>query len=125
MECVLVVNTGSLLAAGVERVLSRETDLHVVTIAPKCEAAVIEEVRLLQPDVIVLDEGAGIIDVTKLLVLLEEYSDLRVVTLRVSDTWVGVYDKHKTLLTQIADLVAIIRYGWNPPCTRERAFHSR
>jgi len=113
------------LAAGIRSVLSRETNLHVAAIAPKCEAALIEEIRLLQPDVVVLDETTHIVRLAKLLGLLEDYPDLRVVVLRTTDNRVRVYDKQEVSVAQIADLVEVIRHGSTPSCSGEGATHSR
>lgn len=106
---VLIIDTRSLLVAGIKSVLSREPDLHVEAIAPEGEAALIEAIERSRPDTVVLDEGSLVFDVPGLLALLEEYPVFRVVVLRADNSVARIYDKQQVLLRQVSDLVTAIR----------------
>ena len=89
--------------------LSGETDLEVTGIAPGDQAELAQEIRRLQPDLIVLDKDSRWVDATELLATLQDYPKLRLVVVSANDNLVCIYDKQQVLTNRATDLVGIIR----------------
>lgn len=111
MQRVLVVGNASLLGAGIESLLAEEPDLMVIGKISDDKAELIKEIRHLQADVVVLHETGEVADPGDLLALLEDYPQLRIVVIGLSDNLIYVYDKHRVLVAQASDLIAVIRHG--------------
>ena len=99
------------MGAGVERLLSAETDLEVTGISPGDPAELAQEIRRLQPDLVVLDKDSRWVDATKLLATLQDYPKLRLVVVSANDNLVCIYDKQQTTTSRASDLLGIIRKG--------------
>ena len=97
------------MGAGVQRLLSAETDLEVTGIAPGNPAELAEEIRRLQPDLVVVDKDSRWGDATKLLAALQDYPKLRLVVVSANDNLVCIYDKQQVLTSRATDLVGIVR----------------
>ncbi len=106
---VLVVENESLLGAGIESLLTRETDLDLVGIASGNEADLIKIIEHSQPQVIILDEATYMTNSIRLLDLFRNYSELRLVLVNANDNLVHIYEKRKLLVSQAADLADIVR----------------
>lgn len=109
VQRVLIVETRSLLTAGIKTLLSQEPGLHVIAVAPESEVTLLNEIRRIQPDLIVLDEGSQMTELIKLLTHLEDSPEIRVVVLRADNSLARVYHKKQVIVTQLADLVTVIR----------------
>jgi hypothetical protein len=106
---VFVVESELLLGAGVASLLSRESDLQVIGIMPDDEAALVEQIKRCEPDVVVLNEATYLIEATTLLALLPDYPELRVLVLSASDDKVQVFDKHQIMVTDAVGLAKLIK----------------
>ena len=105
----ILVIEDNLLSELISRLLSRATDLDVVGLAPRDEAALVEEIRRIRPAVVVLDADTKLTDPDDLLCLLDDELDSRVIAVSADDNTVRVYDKQQVLITRGGDLVAIVR----------------
>ncbi len=108
-QCVLIVENGSLLGAGVECLLSDEAWLCVVGVTPPDGATLIEIIKHLQPDLIILDEAYFLTLSIGLLAKLLDHPQLRVITVSANNDRVQMYHKQQLLITHATDLVHFIR----------------
>ena len=88
--------------------LSGEADLEVTGISPGDQAELAQEIRRLQPDLVVLDRDSRWVDPTGLLASLQDYPKVRMVVVSANDNLVCVYDKQQILTNRAADLLDII-----------------
>ena len=99
---VLIVENESLLGAGIERLLAGETGLNVGGVTPPNETALIDTIKHLQPDVIILDEASLLTTPVKVLIDLLDYPKLWVVTVSANDNRVQISNKqHRTYASDI------------------------
>lgn len=105
----ILVIEDNLLSELVSRLLNQAADLDVVGLAPRDEAALVEEIRRIRPAVVVLDAATKLTDPDDLLCLLDDEPNSRVIAVSADDNTVRVYDKRRVLITRGGDLVAIVR----------------
>jgi len=105
---VLIVENQLLLGAGLQNLLSGETDLDVIGISPRNQLELVQKIRQIQPDVIFLDEDSRLTNATDLLTFLENFSKLRVIVLNANDNIAHIYIKKQTLVTPNARLISVI-----------------
>ncbi len=89
---VLVIENNLVLGACIESLLALDPDLHVIGIAPQNEAALIQELWRAQPDVLIMDEGSRLINLTRLLCQLENYPKLRLIVMNSHNNWLQLFD---------------------------------
>lgn len=89
---VLVIDNNQLLSACIKSLLANEAELHVITISPENEAALIHKIWHLKPDVVILDEDSPLTSPMRLLSRLENYPKLRLIIVNAYNNWVQVYD---------------------------------
>ena len=107
MQRVLIVENELLLGAGIEHLLAGEADLNVRGIARADEAVLLEEIKLSQPDVVILDEATCLTDPMKLLAHLQDHPRLRVIVVSANDNVVQIFDKQQVLVNQTSDLASL------------------
>ena len=115
MQHVLVVENGSLLDEGVERLLSHETDFLVSGITYADETAFLQDVSDKRPDVILLNEAGPLdsVQIFELLKNLPTIATLRVIIVRPDDNAIDVYDRQRVIATQSRDLIGLVRNAGN------------
>ena len=108
---VLVVESGSLLDAGVKSLLMQKTNLKVSGIPYANEATFLQDISRLSPDVIVLNEAGPIdsVQVFKLLKSVPAQTTLRVIVVRSDDNRIDIYQKHCVTASKSNDLIALIQ----------------
>lgn len=112
MSRVLVVETGSLLGAGLQNLLSRRPTLKVVGMVPKNEAELLQMIQQFQPHVIVLDETTSLIRLASLMDRLRDYPQVRVVAVNVEDAHAQILEKYQVSTTQVTDFLMFIEHGY-------------
>jgi chemotaxis response regulator CheB len=98
-----------LLGAGVENLLSDQADLYVVGTTSPDGATLLEIVKHLQPDLVILDETYFLALALSLLVELLAYPQLRIITVSANAGRVQVYYQRQLQIIREADLVHLIR----------------
>ena len=106
---VLIVENQLLLGAGLQTLLSDQTDLDVIGISPGNQFELVQAIRRIQPDVVFLDKDSYLTDATDLLAFLENFPKLRVIVASANHDVVHIYNKRETQFFQAADLFGIIR----------------
>ena len=109
LERVLVFGDGLLLDSGIVNLLSREADLEIVEMASDDTAALLRQIELFQPTVVVLDELTYLADRTKLLAFLENDPEIRVVMVSADSNLMSIYQGRQVAITQATDFVNIVR----------------
>lgn len=106
---VLIVENQLLLGAGLQNLLSGETDLDVIGISPRNQLELVQKIRQIQPDVVFLDKDSRLTNATDLLTFLENFSKLRVIVVNANDNLAHIYIKKQILATPTAQLISIVR----------------
>jgi DNA-binding NarL/FixJ family response regulator len=109
VQRVLVAENQSLLGAGVENLLSRETHLDVRGISPRDETDLLEVIKLFRPDVIVLDGSLESQFSGCLLDHVTDYPKVRLVQVSLEGTLVQVYEKHQVRILHATDFLTVVQ----------------
>jgi hypothetical protein len=104
---VYIVASHPLFSQGVESLLSGQPGLAVVGMGA-AELSVIDEIRKLRPDVVVLDADSDA-QTALLPVLLRENLGVKLVGLTLEDNRIDVYYQHQIIGTDVGDLVEAVR----------------
>jgi DNA-binding NarL/FixJ family response regulator len=107
MQCVLVIQNERLLGAGIENLLRREVDLQVIGATVEDEGALLRAISCARADVVVLDEATT--DSTRLLAVLDNHPQLRVLIVSADGSLVRTYEARQVIVTQATELVALIK----------------
>ncbi len=104
---VFIVASHPLFAQGVESLLDGQSGLAVVGMGA-AELSVIDEIRRLRPDVVILDADSDT-QTTLLPALLRENLGVKLVGLTLEDNRIDVYYQHQIIGTDVGDLIEAVR----------------
>jgi hypothetical protein len=104
---VFIVASHPLFAQGVESLLHGQSGLAVVGMGA-AELSVIDKIRALRPDVVILDADSDA-QMTLLPALLRENLGVKLVGLTLEDNRIDVYYQHQIIGTDVGDLVEAVR----------------
>lgn len=108
---VFILYSHGLFARGVQSLLSREQGVEIVGMEREDRKA-LERIRLLRPDVILVDSGTRRQDSCPIIAeIFREIPDARVISLSLTENGIDVYDKHRITASSPTDLVRAIRRG--------------
>lgn len=109
MKRILVVHGENLLIAGVESLLTHESDLKVMGVGNSNKSYFLQEVDQFHPHVVVIDESSLLADLTFLHYLLKTCPDLRIIVVDEEDNLIHIYEKRVISVAQSTDLINVIR----------------
>ena len=102
-----------LLAQAMEFFLKAEDTWQVIRIsADQSMEDLFEQVKRIQPDVIILHTGKYAGNTGLAIQLLQDYPDLRVITTSLEDNQMQVYSKYSICIRSVSDLLSIIEDGY-------------
>lgn len=104
---VFIVASHPLFAQGVESLLDGQSGLAVVGRGP-AELSVIDKIRELRPDVVILDADSDA-QTTLLPALLRENLGVKLVGLTLEDNRIDIYYQHQIIGTDVGDLIEAVR----------------
>ena len=108
---VLIIETGSLLEEGIQRLLAQEADLRVSGVMYTEEAVLLQDIARICPDVIVLNETGPLASAQafEMLEAVANGGNLSVIVVRSDNNTIDVYEKRSTTVTKSGDLLALVR----------------
>jgi DNA-binding NarL/FixJ family response regulator len=109
LKKVLVVVNASVVIEGIESILSRETDLLVLSTVFVDQESLYHKVKEHRPDAIVIEQGLLFSGQINLLTLLTSSKRVRILVLNVRDNDVNIYDHNATPIFHSSDLISSIR----------------
>jgi chemotaxis response regulator CheB len=112
---VLIVASGSLVEAGVEMLLRREIDLIVSGCSFTSEPVFVQTVTHFRPDVIIMNESGEVTPEQVLELLGGKLAALDVIVVRSRDNAVEVYEYRQAAVSEVRDLLSLIRRGTIAP----------
>jgi hypothetical protein len=105
----MVVHTGSVFSAGVQRLFADEANIEVVECDPRDNADLIQALQGVEPDIVILTgEGMDLPDTSRLLMALGSHTEIRVLIVSEDDNLVQIYDKRQFLVTTSSDLIKLV-----------------
>jgi hypothetical protein len=104
---VFIVASHPLFAQGVESLLEGQSGLSVVGMGA-AELSVVDQIRKLRPDVVILDSDSDA-QSTLLPVLLRENLGVKLIGLTLEDNRIDIYYQQQLVGTDVADLVEAVR----------------
>lgn len=107
----LIINEDTLLAAGLQSLLSHFPGVDVVALTPSGPKALIDELERFRPHMILLACGGPVTSPPDLLAMLGEYPLVRVVAVSCDCNTVYVYDRSPATVTALDDLLALIPHS--------------
>ncbi len=108
---IYIVFHHALFAQGIRSLLRGRRTMEVVGMESDAAKA-LEAVGSLRPDVIIVEESDAGIQSPTLAAILQRHPAGRVVALDLDHNFATVYDRHRVVTTQPADLVKAIRGGF-------------
>lgn len=105
---VYIVFTHALFAQGIRSLLRGRRAMRVIGMESEAAKA-LEAVRTLKPEVIIVEESDASVQSPHLQAILQRHPAGRVVALDLDHNFATVYDRHRVMTTQPADLVKAIR----------------
>ncbi|MCP4423728.1 MAG: hypothetical protein GY803_04465 [Chloroflexi bacterium] len=113
MQHILVVETNSLLSAGIVSLLMQDQTCVVSSVTPKDMLSLLQAVKQSQPDVLVFDRDAALFSDAQLIKapqIKEALRDfnLRLIEISAASKLVRIYGRHQILLTQQVNLTKVI-----------------
>lgn len=106
--CVLAALSSSLFTMAVTSLLASEARLHVIASQAIGMSDLMQEIRCVEPDVILLEESIPLMSQTTILELLDTFSELRVIVVSEHNNWLHIFRKDTLLMTSTADLIQAI-----------------
>jgi chemotaxis response regulator CheB len=106
---ILIIENESILGAGIERLLADRARLDVIGVTSVNGTMLIDTIKQLQPDVIILDEAHLLAMPFNFLTALLDYPSLRVMVISAHHNRVQICHKQQLLVTQVTDLVSLIQ----------------
>lgn len=109
MKKVLVVVNKLLLGAGLESLLSRDTDLSVKCIFLESKKLLEEEIKRYQPNVVIIEKSGGVANSYQICNLLAGNSRIRFLIVDSIENNVSVYDSREIIISQSCDLIEAVK----------------
>jgi chemotaxis response regulator CheB len=114
LKRVLVIKGRHLIADGILSLLTRELDLDVFDATFRDEITVLEEIKVINPEVLVMDASSPFTNSFLFLSLLNDCPDLRVIVIDERKNLMRIYEKQELVVARVADLFAAIREEEQP-----------
>lgn len=105
---VLIIESHSVMGAGVEALLSSSGYLQVVGSAPQNEMDLLRQIWRLTPDVIVLSQRSQLTGPIRLLSLLKDYGSFRIIVVSEDENVLEVYEKECVVVRRPDDLTTAV-----------------
>lgn len=109
LKKVLVVVSESVVIEGIESILSRESDLLVLSTVYVDQDALYHKVKEHKPDAVIIERSLLFSGQINLLTLLTSCQKIRILVLNVRDNDVNIYDHNETPISHSRDLISSIR----------------
>ena len=104
-----------LLVEAVEHLLTARRGWQVIRISDEGEAETLtQQVKKVNPEVLIIHEGSFAGDVRLLIKFVQEYPQLKIITISLGDNLMKVYDKQTICIKEVSDLLSIINGNGNP-----------
>jgi hypothetical protein len=107
-QCVLAVLSSSLFTMAVTSLLASEARLRVIASEAVGVDDLMQEIRCIEPDVILLEETIPLKSQTIVIELLNSFSELKVIVLSENNNWLHIIRKDTLLISSTADLIQAI-----------------
>ncbi len=102
------MSVNELVIAAIKSLLITQSDLEVIQIGDGSDAGLIEAIEMHQPDILIIDEGSGIFDQTRLLRLLVAYPEQRMISFNHQNNQLHIYHQQVVVATQFSDLIGLL-----------------
>jgi hypothetical protein len=108
---VLIINSGSIFDTSLLQLLKSATDLEVLDVSDRDEAALKRAIVQFAPRTVVINdsEEGGALRLLKLFSTFQFVQRLRVIVVQIADNVIQHYEIKQVIATESADLVALIR----------------
>jgi DNA-binding NarL/FixJ family response regulator len=106
---ILLVQSDTVLAAGVESLLRKEPGFCIRTCAVSDESLLESEIRHLHPDVVLMDNSLRLDNQSMWVAIFKDFPMLQILVLDVSSDQLQIYQKKDVILTSVSELIDIIR----------------
>ena len=110
---IFVLSNYLMFARGLESLLSQNAQLQIVGHGTEIDQA-IEQIRSLQPDVVILDSSGFSQEEPEVMSLFQAKEDLRVLGLSLQDNSLYIYQATQKSLQSVDDLLTVINDSTSP-----------
>jgi DNA-binding NarL/FixJ family response regulator len=109
LKRVLVVQSEHLLGAGILHLLNREMDMHVFNTTCDNPGTLFQQIKDIQPAVLVVEENSHLTDHPSFFSLLSGYPDLRVILIDERNNRMQIFNTKEVVIERSTDLLLAIR----------------
>ena len=107
---VLIVENETLLGAGIENLLRDAAAVEVHGIQPDSANRLLEAIRQLKPDTVILDKQSTLLNALQLLDFFDGDYPEQIIEMNPQTELVQIYQRHWVAIKQIAELAVIITH---------------
>jgi hypothetical protein len=108
-KTVIVWGQYDLLAEAVEHLLATRNGWKVIRVSDECDQdALAREVERVNPEALIVHEGALSINGHTLIKFVQDHSKLKIITLSLENNSIEIYNKQTICINAASDLLAVI-----------------
>jgi hypothetical protein len=107
-KCLLAQSSPNILGAGVERLLSSNGDLDLVSLPFKDGAGLVQAIQQVQADVVII-QGENLVEEDFLASLLTTRPGLLVIRIDSDDNQLHIYHHHQLSIRHPSELIGLIQ----------------
>lgn len=108
---VVVIGGEQPLWVGLKSILEKQSSLDLISLHSGDDQTLLQEIKDLNPAVIVLDEKFPSADLAMILNMQKTFSELRVVIISSRENRLQIYDKRDILVRDLRDFISAVRNG--------------
>jgi hypothetical protein len=120
---VLVVHSGLILTAGIEDFLARQEDLSVKGISTGDRSAMLKEIAVFQPSILILDERPTPGHLAVMFKQMKSETNSKIICVNKNNNKIVIYEKTEIVVTQASELIDLIRSSSLYLCAVERSYN--
>lgn len=104
-----------LLGKAVESILTADRNWHVIKVSGDSDFRTLtQEVERISPEIVIINQGPYTGDFPAPIQLIENFPELKVITVNPKNNLVEVYSKQKFCIKEVSDLLSVIDKNSNP-----------
>lgn len=108
---VLIAQFNPILGAGIESLLTQDTDIVLLTVCPRDRCALIQAICDFQPHAVVLAGQTIFGDMIELIRLTSQIPQLRFISVSLQDDLIQIIDKKEIALNESNEFASVVRNG--------------
>ena len=107
-KIIVILEEDQLINAGVQSFLAAQDGFDVIRLESNEPVQIIQEIEMIQPDVIIIDQNNQTIPLGDLLSHFENTPNIRTIALNISNNQIQICDKRQVQIHQLSDFINVL-----------------